>query len=60
MSTWIEFHDSTISAIASDGTSIRINLDAYVHRWERVEAVWKGTGWMQPVQIIVGNNADMV
>jgi hypothetical protein len=50
----IEFHDSVIVAIAQEGTSLRLSLDAYVHQWERVAETWKGTGWSQPVQIIMG------
>jgi hypothetical protein len=48
---FLEFHDSIISAIALEGTLVRIRLDAYVHRWDRVDGRWKGTGWKQPVQI---------
>jgi hypothetical protein len=58
MSNSVEFHDSTLSAISQEGTSVRVSLDAYVHRWNLVEGVWKGTGWMQPVQIIVGSGAS--
>jgi hypothetical protein len=50
----IEFHDSVIVAIAQEGTSLRLSLDAYVHQWELVAGIWKGTGWSQPVQIIMG------
>jgi hypothetical protein len=53
MRSEIEFHDSTIVAIAQEGTSLRLSVDAYVHRWELVAGKWKGTGWKQPVQIIM-------
>ena len=49
----IEFHDSTISTIAHDDEAARLTLDAYVHRWERVNDSWKGTGWGQRVEILV-------
>jgi hypothetical protein len=49
----LEFHDSTLSAISADGTSVRISINAYVHSWSRVGGTWKGTGWLQPVQIIL-------
>lgn len=50
----LEFHDSTIVAIAHEDTSLRLSVDAYVHYWELVAGIWKGTGWTQPVQIIIG------
>jgi len=53
MRSSVEFHDSTISAIALEGTSIRVCLDAYVHRWDRIDGMWHGTGWTQPVQILL-------
>jgi hypothetical protein len=58
MRSSIEFHDSTISAITQEPTSIRISLDAYVHRWDLVDAEWRGTGWVQPVHIIITSSAD--
>jgi hypothetical protein len=51
--TSLEFHDSTLSGIAREGTSVRLILDAYVHLWDVVRGRWKGTGWVQPVQITV-------
>jgi len=53
MGNSIEFHDSTLSSAIHEGESVRIALDAYVHRWARVDGSWKGTGWVQPVQISV-------
>lgn len=53
----IEFHDSTVSAIAIEAASIYITLDAYVHRWDIVGVIWKGTGWVQPVQITINSTA---
>src|SRR6266705_2357790 len=53
MGNSIEFHDSTLSSVTQEGESVRIALDAYVHRWARVDGTWKGTGWVQPVQINV-------
>ncbi len=53
MHSSIEFHDSRISAIGREGTSIRITLDAYVHRWDVLGDTWKGTGWIQTVEIML-------
>jgi hypothetical protein len=53
----LEFHDSTVSAIIVDGASVRIAIDGYVHHWEWVDGTWKGTGWMQPVQIVLVNSS---
>ena len=53
MGNSIEFHDSTLSTVTHEGESVLIGLDAYVHRWARVDGAWKGTGWVQPVQINV-------
>jgi len=53
MRSSVEFHDSRISAIAFEGRSIRISLDAYMHRWDRIDGMWHGTGWTQPVQILL-------
>jgi hypothetical protein len=47
----LEFHDSEILSIAQVGTAIQINLDAYVHRWDKSSGAWKGEGWSQPVVI---------
>ena len=55
MRSSVELHDSTISAITVEGPSVRISVDAYVHRWERVDSRWKGTGWIQPVQMLLAN-----
>jgi hypothetical protein len=54
----VEFHDSTVSAITREGTSIRISVDAYVHRWDRVDGTWKGTGWIQPILIALVNASN--
>ena len=53
MHNTVEFHDSQIFAIACEGNSVRISLNAYVHRWDRVEGRWKGTGWTQCVEILL-------
>ena len=54
-SQWdIEFHDSTLVAVTQEGTSLCLSVDAYVHHWELVAGMWKGTGWAQPVKIIMG------
>jgi hypothetical protein len=54
-SQWhIEFHDSTIVAIVQEGASLNLSVDAYLHHWELVAGMWKGTGWAQPVKISMG------
>ena len=53
MNEEIELHDSKINAIGLNGSALCFMLDAYVHSWEMVDCKWKGTGWMQPVQIIL-------
>lgn len=51
-SQWhIEFHDSTTVAIVQEGASLNLSVDAYLHHWELVAGMWKGTGWAQPVKI---------
>jgi hypothetical protein len=37
---------------------MRISLDAYVRHWDRVQGTWKGTGWIQPVQIVLVDAAS--
>lgn len=49
----IEFHDSTVLATVLEGTSLRISVDAYVHRWNQIDGRWKGTGRAQPVQLVL-------
>jgi hypothetical protein len=58
MRSAVEFHDSTVSAVRIEGTFVRISIDAYVHRWDRVDGRWKGTGWMQPIQIVLANASN--
>jgi hypothetical protein len=53
MRAWLEFHDSTLVAMRQVGTVVEIALDAYVHRWERIDDGWRGTGWTQPVRVAV-------
>ena len=50
---WIEFHDSDVNAIVAAGDAVSLHLNASVHRWERRDGAWVGTGWMQPVTIVV-------
>ncbi len=47
----IEFHDSELIGLETAGDWLVLSLDAYVHRWERIEGLWTGTGWMQPVTL---------
>ena len=35
------------------GSSILIGIDGYVHRWDLIDAECNGTGWIQPVRIVV-------
>jgi len=51
--SWIEFHDSHLDAIAMSSDGASVHLRAYVHRWERRDGEWVGTGWIQPVTITV-------
>ena len=51
MPNWIEFHDSTLTAIRQSAARNEIELVAYVHRWELVGDQWRGTGWEQPVRM---------
>ncbi len=61
MREFIEFHDSTLTSVDFVGTSLRLDLRAYVHRWEKQEGGLKGTGWIRHVRIVlpdgVGDNA---
>ena len=47
----LEFHNSKILSIAQVGAAIQINLDAFIHRWDKSSGAWKGEGWRQPVVI---------
>jgi hypothetical protein len=49
--SWIEFHDSTLTAVEQSVGGLEIALDAYVHRWELIGGQWRGTGWQQRVRI---------
>jgi hypothetical protein len=49
LAIWLEFHDSTLSAVNQTADDVEVIMDAYVHRW----GAWKGTGWMQPVRILI-------
>ena len=60
MSAWLELHDSRLVAIEQGSATIRLLLDGYIHRWDMADGDWKGTGWIQPVQITVGNVATQV
>jgi hypothetical protein len=50
---WLEFHDSTLSAVNQTAEDVEVGLDAYVHRWDALSDSWKGTGWMQPVRVLI-------
>lgn len=51
--TWLEFHDSVVTGVKCEAFRTFVELDAYVHRWEQVRGNWSGTGWSQPVSIIL-------
>jgi hypothetical protein len=55
MTDWLEFHDSILTAIGARDTQVELLLDAYIHRWERLNDDWRGTGWMQSVRIVMDN-----
>jgi hypothetical protein len=44
-----------VNAIVASDDVVSLRLDAYVHRWEHRHGGWVGTGWMQPVPIVVSN-----
>ncbi len=55
MTDWLEFHDSILMEFHARGPHVELLLDAYIHRWERREDQWRGTGWMQGVRIVLSN-----
>ena len=58
--SWIEFHDSDVNAIVAAGDAVSLHLDAYVHRWDRRNGEWVGTGWIQPVTVAVRNGTTPI
>jgi hypothetical protein len=42
-----------LAAVNHTTKDVEILLDAYVHRWDAVGDSWTGTGWMQPVRILI-------
>lgn len=55
VTTWIEFHDSTVLSLIQVGADLEIGLEAYVHRWEKHRDAWSGTGRSQPVRVVIRN-----
>src|SRR5262245_52595681 len=53
MTQFIEFHDSRLLSAVDAGHETRLELDAYMHRWERRDGAWVGTGWSQPIRVSV-------
>jgi hypothetical protein len=51
--SWIEFHGSTVTIVAHSDAACELTLDAHVHRWEQRSDPWAGSGWIQPVRIMV-------
>jgi hypothetical protein len=33
-------------------------MNAYVHQWEQIDGSWTGTGWVQPVRLMLGPPAS--
>jgi hypothetical protein len=55
LTTWIEFHDSTLVGVNHTTNDVEVILDAYVHRWDILGDAWTGTGWVQPVRILISD-----
>ena len=48
MTDWLEFHDSTLTGFDARETHVELLLDAYIHRWERLDdPVPISDGWLQ-------------
>ncbi len=54
MASWIEFHDSWLESAQIGPDGALLLLRAYVHQWEQVDGIWKGTGWSQPTSVTIG------
>src|SRR5215212_312920 len=56
MNSALEFHDSRVSSITSDGTHVSMRFGAaYLHESEGVPGVDEGTGWVQEGQLVFSN-----
>ena len=55
MTDWLEFHDSILTGFDAKETRVELLLDASIHRWERHDTRWAGTGWVQAMRIVVSN-----
>ena len=55
MTQYLEFHDSVLIAFSATKAHAELLLDAYIHRWQKVDGEWAGTGWMQSVRIAVSH-----
>jgi hypothetical protein len=55
LTTWLEFHDSTLSAVNHISKDVELVLDAYVHHWDAAGDSWTGTAWTQPVRILISD-----
>ena len=51
----IEFRDSRLIALAQVGDDVWLDVDDHVHRWERIDGVWKGTGWSQGLPLYISD-----
>jgi hypothetical protein len=56
----VEFHDSNLLAVRASEPGVTLQLDAYVHRWERVDKSWHGSGWMQTVDVVLPGSRTAV
>lgn len=54
----LEFHDSAVTRIAQEGPRIVVELDAYVHRWDKSSGAWKGEGWRKPARITLSGTLE--
>ena len=43
MTDWLEFHDSTLTGVVTRDTQVELLLEAYIHRWERLDDTWSGS-----------------
>lgn len=49
--TSIELHDSDLLSITVADTTLVLSVRAYVHRWQKVDSKWLGTGWSQAAEL---------
>lgn len=47
----LEFHDSKLVGLRQTGDTLVLAFDGHVHRWDRADDRWHGTGWLEPVDL---------